>query len=282
MDINTSSRHTGRKIWYGIAIAICGLVILVSAVGVVGDWIAQSTLSKVAFSLLEVVDQTAGGLRPVIQRIDQGAMEVRQISAEVSQVSTQISQNIEDQGLIVLLLPEEKENNLVERINAVQETLSTIGEVLAAGLEMYQTIDRIPFVSLPAPSEEQVENIEAAVSQTQADVAALRQSVQDFRSGAAGQVSRVTQAADQVTDGMDQLSGRLNELDTRMVALQEFATQMQTTIRTLLAVVAFIITLFLAWVIYTQVEVIRLYVQRWKLLGEPEAAKEEIKIVEGG
>lgn len=282
MDTNTSSRHTGRKIWYGIAIAICGLVILVSAVGVVGDWIAQSTLSKVAFSLLEVVDQTAGGLRPVIQRIDQGAMEVRQISAEVSQVSTQISQNIEDQGLIVLLLPEEKENNLVERINAVQETLSTIGEVLAAGLEMYQTIDRIPFVSLPAPSEEQVENIEAAVSQTQADVAALRQSVQDFRSGAAGQVSRVTQAADQVTAGMDQLSGRLNELDTRMVALQEFATQMQTTIRTLLAVVAFIITLFLAWVIYTQVEVIRLYVQRWKLLGEPEAAKEEIKIVEGG
>lgn len=272
MDTPTPSRHIGRKIWYATAITLSGLIILLSAIGVVGDWIAQSTMSKTIISLLEVVDQTAGGLRPVIQRIDQAAVEVRQITSEVSQVSDRISQNVEDQGLLLLLLPEEQENKLVGLITSVQETLSTIREVLAAGLEMYQAIDRMPFISLPAPSQEQVDKIEATINQTQADVAALRQSIQDFRAGAAGQVSRVTQAADKVTTGMDELSGRLNDLDAKMVSLQEFATNMQTTIPRLLALIAFFITLFLVWVIYTQVEVIRLYVQRWRLLKEPQAA----------
>ncbi len=115
METNTSSRHTGRKIWYGIAIALCGLIILLSSAFIVGDWILQNTLSKTAVSLLQVVYDSAGGMHQVVQRVDQGAGEVRQISSEVSQVSLQISQNIEDKGLIALLLPEEKENQLAEQ-----------------------------------------------------------------------------------------------------------------------------------------------------------------------
>ncbi len=136
---------------------------------------------------------------------------------------------------------------------------------------MYRAIDSLPFVNLPGASQEQITKVEAAIAQSQTDIAELRQSVQDFRTAAAGQVDRVTQAADKVTARMDELSGNMNNLGADLVALQEFATQMQTTIPRLLAIIAFIITLFLAWVIYTQVEVIRLYVQRWRLLGETEA-----------
>ena len=32
MSADSGSRHTGRKIWFGIAIALCGLVILLSVV----------------------------------------------------------------------------------------------------------------------------------------------------------------------------------------------------------------------------------------------------------
>jgi hypothetical protein len=271
MDSPTQSRHTGRKIWYAVAIALCGLVILLSSAFIVGDWIIQDTLSKTAVSLLQVVYDSAGGMRQVVQRVDQGAGEVRQISSEVSQVSLQISQNIEEKGLIALLLPEEKENQLAERINSIQETFSTIREVLASSLEMYRAIDSLPFVNLPGASQEQITKVEAAIAQSQTDFAELRQSVQDFRTAAAGQVDRVTQAADKVTARMDELSGDMNNLDADLVALQEFATRMQTTIPRALFVIALVITIFLVWVIYTQVEVIRLFVRRWKLLGETQA-----------
>ena len=36
---NQPSKHIGRKIWYSVAIGLCGLIILLGAVGVVGTWI---------------------------------------------------------------------------------------------------------------------------------------------------------------------------------------------------------------------------------------------------
>jgi hypothetical protein len=47
---------------------------------------------------------------------------------------------------------------------------------------------------------------------------------------------------------------------------------MQTVLPRLFVLAALVISLFVAWVIYTQVEVIRLNVGRWKALGGPETA----------
>ena len=271
MNATTPSRHTGRKIWIGVAITISALILLLSAAGVVGVWVVQNKLSDASVSLLQSVYDISGELRQEIERADQGIGEVRQIMAEVSQISSQISQNVEDQGLLALLLPQEQEDKLVASMNSVQETLGTIREFLASTIEMYRAINSIPFVNLPTPSVEQMEQIETTLSGIQADIATLQQNIQDFRAGAADVISRVTEAADKITAGLDELSGRIENLDQVLLALQDFSVRMQTTLPTLFVVMALVISLFLAWVTYTQVEVIRLYVQRWKLLGETEA-----------
>ena len=159
METPTQSRHIGRKIWFGIAITLSVLILVISVAGLVGAWVVQNTLSDVTVSLLQTVYDSAGSLRQVIQKVDQGVGEVSQITAEVSQISSQISQNVEDQGLLLLLLPQEKEDKLVEGINSIQETLSTISEFLASIVEMYRAIDSLPFVDLPGPSLEQVEKV---------------------------------------------------------------------------------------------------------------------------
>jgi hypothetical protein len=280
MNTTTPSRHTGRKIWIGVAITISALILLLSAVGVVGVWVVENKLSDATVSLLQSVYDFSGGLRQQIERADQGIEEVRQITAEVSQISSQISQNVEDQGLLALLLPQEQEDKLVESMNSIQETLGTIREFLASTIEMYSAINSIPFVNLPTPSLEQMEQLETTLSGIQADIATLQQNIQDFRAGAADMISRVTEAADKITAGLGELSGKIENLDQVLLALQDFSVRMQTTLPTLFVVMALVISLFLAWVTYTQVEVIRMYVQRWKALEAPEAAKEEIKIVE--
>jgi len=42
MNTETGSRYIGRKIWYGIAIFLCCLLILMSAAGIAGSWVVAA------------------------------------------------------------------------------------------------------------------------------------------------------------------------------------------------------------------------------------------------
>ena len=268
----TQSRHIGRKIWYSIAIFLSVFVLLFSALGLVGTWVVEQSLSDAAVSIFGVVYDSAGGLRNVGQTIEQSAGEVRQISSNVSDVSQKISQNVADKGLLATLLPQEQEQKLTDQVKNILDTFTTIRETLAAGIGLYQSIDRLPFVNLPKPDPETITNLQDNISNIQATVQELRQSVQDFRSGAAGQINKVTLAADRVTQGMDQVSNRLATLDTDLANLQAFALRMQEVLPTILLIAALFFTLFFGFVIYTQIEMIRLFVGRWKRLGTANTA----------
>ena len=39
-------RKTGRRIWYGIAIFLSGLIVLLSVAGIAGVWVTQTALSN--------------------------------------------------------------------------------------------------------------------------------------------------------------------------------------------------------------------------------------------
>jgi hypothetical protein len=56
----------------------------------------------------------------------------------------------------------------------------------------------------------------------------------------------------------------LAKLDTRLANLQARAEQLQKTLQTAFILFSVLITLCLSYGIYTQVEIIRLFVQRWR------------------
>jgi hypothetical protein len=47
---------TGRKIWYGTAIALSGLVLLLCILSVAGVWVVESVLSNTVVEVIEAVD----------------------------------------------------------------------------------------------------------------------------------------------------------------------------------------------------------------------------------
>ena len=267
MDRNTRIKRVLRKIWYGAAIALSVLVLLLSTVGVIGTWVMERTLVDVTQSLLGAAINTAGGLQRIAGQIDQGVGEVRQISSSVSEVSLRLSQNIEDRGLILTLLPAEQEEKLTAQIGQIQETLNTIRDFLTAGINIYRSVNRLPFVDLPEISQESVDQLEQSVAESRATVQNLRQQVQDVRSGVSSKIDIVTQTANRLTAGMDALHERLYELEQNLVALQDFALRMQQTVPLAFGLIAVLLTLLFAYVIYTQVEIIRLLIGRWKAIG---------------
>jgi hypothetical protein len=266
MNEQGKGRRILRKIWYGTAISLSVLVLLFCTLGVIGTWIFEQTLVNVTQNLLSATAKTAGGLRVVAARIDQDSSELRQVSSAVSAISIKIGQNVEDTGLLATLLPAEQEAKLNASIGKIQDTLSSVREFLTAGISTYRAINRIPFVSLPGLSEDTTSDIMQTVADTQATIEELKQGIQEFRSGVAQGIGRVTQAADRVTQALDMLSAKLAELDRALAALEDLASRLEASVPLAFGLAAVILTIFLVFVGYSQVEVIRVHVRRWKAL----------------
>ena len=262
------NKHIGTKILYSIVIGMSGLILLLCAVDILGVWLVQGTLSDATVALFEVVEGSARVTREATGRLDQTLSGLQAQVTEVAEASSQLSQNVTDKGLVLVLLPAEKEEQLTEKASSVRDTYQGVRETLATGLRLYRSIDRLPFVSLPGSSPDQMDSIETSVTRVQTLVKTLRSEITAFRSGTAGKIDKVTAAASLLNSEIGKIRDELAQLETRLAALEASSIRLQQVIPRLFITVAVIFTLVLGFLIFTQVEVIRLYVKRWRKLGE--------------
>jgi hypothetical protein len=267
MDQPSQSKNLAKKIWYGTAITVSVLVLLFSAVGVIGTWVVQSKLSATTVALLQAAENVAGRARDVIVQVKDPLLKTQQISNTVAETSAKLSQNVKDEGLLKLLLPADQEQNLVNLALKVQDTLSTVHEVLSSAVDMYQAINQIPFVKLPIPDLEKVRSVEQTVSDIRISIEELRARVIEFRAGAADKIGVVTDIATRISTRMGEVLDNLNALDAELAGYQQTLAGLRSAVPTAFVISALIITLLLVYVGYTQVEMISLFVGRWRTLG---------------
>ena len=264
MNTATNQRFLGRKIWYGIAITLCVLVVLISLASAAGTWVLGSRVSSIATRLLLVVENTADGLSSIVERIDLQVAEVEDITTALSDATAQIGENVMDQGLILALLPEEREQNLTERAEELQQNLQSTGETINQGLELYQSIDSLPFVSLPKPDPESVTNLEQSITAIRDRSQEVGQNIQQVRAGVSGEIGKVTALLDDITASLTEVRQNLAQIASNLEALQDLVARWREMIPLLFTSLNVIISLLFVWLIYTQVEIIRMYIQRWK------------------
>jgi uncharacterized phage infection (PIP) family protein YhgE len=258
----------GRRIWYGIAMFLSGLILLLSVVGIAGIWITEHALANTIVQIFDAVGDVTVNLQQVTKGVDQKLESIQTASNFISTAADKLSQNVTDKGLILLLLPEEQEQNLASLSSSLKDTAGTMRDTVSAGLSIYHTIDRLPFVSLPAPSQDQVDKIGSTIGEIQSAVDSLRTDITVFRSGITNRIDKVVAGADFLTSRVGQARDQLANLNARFAIIQESLDQWQNMALTALVIAACLITLFLGWVIYSQVEVLRLYGQRWKAAGQ--------------
>lgn len=266
MDETSQSKHTGRKIWYGAVIVFSALVLIICAVSVVGTWVLQSKLSDTTVALLQAAENLAGRAQLVIDQVQEPLGEIHKVSTNVSEASSKLSQDVQDKGLLMLLLPPEQEQKLVTLGTKVQDTLATIHEVLSSAAEMYQAIDRMPFISLPKPDMEKVREVEQSATDIRIAIEEVKSNVAEVRSGAAEKVGVITDIATRIADRSAQVLVALAALDAELEDFQVTLARVRSAVPTAFALAAFLLTLALVYVGYTQVEIIRLFLDRWRLL----------------
>jgi uncharacterized phage infection (PIP) family protein YhgE len=259
----------GKKILYAIAIGLSGLVVLLSLAGIVGGWAVRQRVERAAVATLQVVEKSAGAVQLALTRVDQPLATLQSSTADLADASRQLSQSVSDKGLIRTLLPEEKDQQLVATATSVRDTLAEVRDTISTGIDLYHSIDRLPFLSLPHLNSDQLDKIEGGVTQVQTLVATAKTQISGVRAGTAGAVDKVTGTVDQLSAGTADVRSRLKDTGTKMAALQAMAVDLQERVPNYLLAATIVQTLLFAFVIYTQVEVIRLFIVRWRRLGGP-------------
>ena len=262
------NKHIGKKILYVIVIGMSGLILLLSAIGILGVWLIQRPLSDTTISLLHVVETSAKVIRASGDRVDQALAAFETQIQEIATASDQLSHNVIDKGMVMVLLREEKEQQLMKAAASIRATYQSVRGSIALGLDVYRSLNRLPFVSLPGPDEDQMDKVETSITGLQEKVKIFRSEIADFRTGVASKIDKVTATAILLNNDVSQTRNNLAQLDARLAALEALSIHLQKIIPAIFLTMAVILTLILGFLIFTQVEVIRLYVNRWQQLGD--------------
>jgi hypothetical protein len=267
---NKKNTHLSKKILYALVITMSGLILLLNVGGIIGVWAVGRPLSNVAVSALKVVETSAKGIQTYTARVDEPLATLQEKVTEITDATQQISANVSDKGLVKVLLPEAQEQQIAQQASSVRDTFDGIKETLSTGLDMYRSIDEIPFISLPALSNDQMQQIEKSVDQTQAQAETLRSAIADFRSGVTDKIDKVESTANGLNEEIQHARDDVAQIDSNMAELEARSVRMQRNIIGIITAISVILSLIFAFVIWTQVEMIRQYVARWHLLGQEE------------
>jgi uncharacterized phage infection (PIP) family protein YhgE len=251
------SKNTSSRIFAGLTIFLCAIVLVISLAGVVGTWVAGRAVSDAAVQLLNGVDKAAGAARTMIAQVNTEVGQVRDQVTTVKTATDQLSQNVSDKGLVLTLIPPETDSELLTSVRKVAESVANIRGAVTSAIELYSAINKLPFVSLPQPDPENWGKVGDLVTTLQTGVQDLTAAITEFRSAASGAISKVTDGVSRVEGGLNNVETTLNSVDTQLAAAQAQAVQLSQTIPTALTVAMILITLFSAWVAYTQIVVMR-------------------------
>lgn len=260
-------KKTGRVLALFLAI----LVIILSLGGIVGAWWANSTASNITVQAFAAVDTAVNvvdaGVGRVNSLVQTGRSEVQQTAVQIVTVADELRAN----RPVLTALSERLETRLGPTVDQIRETLAPVREALLVVANVVSLANRIPGVSERAPRLDAIDQVFDRLSALSADIRQLRTTV---REAAVAEVDRMTQQA------VDVLTGVTTRIDNRLAETEANIQQVQAEIQALrdrldaqrsrllliYNLTALGLTLFLLWVIYSQVVVMRYH---WHLLRSP-------------
>ena len=116
------------RIFAGLTVFLCAIVLLISVAGVIGTWVAGRAVSDAAVQLLNGVDKAAGAARTMIAQVNTEVGQVRDQVTTVKTATDQLSQNVSDKGLVLTLIPPETDSELLTSVRKVAESVANIRE----------------------------------------------------------------------------------------------------------------------------------------------------------
>jgi len=244
------------------AIAIAVLFIGLSLFGIFGAWFVDRKATDVAlkaFGLIETgVQVVDAGVGRVNELVATTRMEVRQASETITAVGAQPQAN----RPVLNALNERLETSLAPRIEQMQKVLAPVRDALKNVADAVSLLSSLPMMADRAPRLAALDDTFNRLEELSADGKQLRGTLRELVAGQNGAVTAETLAS---------LNALTQRIDTRLAKVQANVQGVRDDIaalqvrldtrksRLLLAfnLVAFLSTLMLIWIVYTQIVVIQ-------------------------
>ena len=256
-----------------LAISFSVLVVLICFGGSAVIWVLGGTTSSVAAQLLGAVDKTAQIMRDGIARMDAGIVKLEESVSTVEDASVQLSQNVNDKGVVLVLLPTTKEQELTSAAQSVRDDFASIRDYLNATQEMVQAINRLPFIDLPELAS--VEPLQTQVTTMSTQVEELKNGIGEARSQTAANISKITETTANLNNQLASLRSDLATADKELGSIQFHARQLQKLLPTILLLIEIAVTLMAIWIGYSQFVMINRALSRVRILDDREVANIE-------
>ncbi|MEJ2599150.1 MAG: hypothetical protein P8Z00_12500 [Anaerolineales bacterium] len=270
-----------KRIQPFLVIAVSVLVLLICAAGIAGFWVVESATSSTAVQMLQAVDNVAQGMRVGVGGVDNGLVSLEESVSSVEAASDQLSQNVSDKGLLLTLLPTTKEQELTATVQSVRDDFAAIRDFLSATNEMVQAVNNLPFVSIPDNALASIETIQESMIRMTALVENLKASINESRSQAAVNISKITQSAANLNNLLIGMRSDLSQVDAELNTIQVQSRRLQELLPIILISSAIALTLMAIWIAYSQIVMINRAVAHLRGLGSSQAAIEpgEVEIL---
>lgn len=276
---------TLKKIGRALIILIAVLVIVLSAAGIYGAWYANRTLTDVTLKVFTIVDTGVAVAQAGVERVDSLVQDGRTEVQQAEQTIENVGANLQENSPLLTALSNRLETRLAPTVGKIQEALAPVRESLVAVNNAVEIVNSIPFVEQSAPRIGRLEEIFNQLGQLAADVKqlddTLRTSVVEGKNQLTQEaVTTLTGITTRVDTG---LAAVQTEVQSALVDIQAFQEETQALKSRLLLyynLAALALTLFLLWVVYSQIVVIR---YQWAKFGKqgnakPTAAPEPVAV----
>ena len=255
------------------AIAIAVLFIGLSLVGIFGAWFVDRKATDIAlkgFGLIEtgvqVVDAGVGRLNELVAT---SRTEVRQASETITAVGAQAQAN----SSVLNALNDRLDTSLAPRIAQMQQVLAPVRNALGNVGDAVSLLNSLPMMADRAPRLAALDDAFNRLEELSADGKQLRGTLRALVTGQNSNVSAETLAAlngltQRINTRLGEVQGNVQGVQADIDALQKRLDTRKSRLLLVFNLLAFLSTLMLVWIVYTQIIVIR---HHWTRVRRPAA-----------
>ncbi|MFN8475071.1 MAG: hypothetical protein U0822_23015 [Anaerolineae bacterium] len=264
-----------KRAWAAISLFIAAVVLVLSLGSIIGIWIASSVATTSVVQFLTGTAATVKAASVNVSQVNAGVGKLQQQTAALSNAAAKLNQNPADKSALLGLLPEAGQQTVDAVAGRVGERFGATNLFVGPMRTTIGALNHLPFVNIPTPDAALADTVQGQMNDLSGSAPALDQAAGEARGNNPGVAGHVAAAADRVNSAigsvqtpLTQLESQLNEIETRTTRLANFVTFLFTVGST-------VGTIFLIWVIYSQIIVLR---HAWSSLRRPK--KEPVAVSE--
>jgi len=244
------------------AIALAVLFIGLSLFGIFGVWFVDRKATDVAlkgFGLIEVgIGVVDAGVGRVDDLIATSRTEVRQASETITDAGAQAQAN----SPVLNALNERLETSLAPRIAQMQQVLAPVRDAAGTVGNAVSLLNSLPVMADRAPRLAALDEAFNRLEELSADTTQLRGTlrtlvVEQKSDIAPGTVAALKGLTQRIDTRLGEVQANVQAVRADVAALKDRLAKRQSWLLFVFNLVALLSTLMLAWILYTQVVVIR-------------------------